>query len=150
MPLLLQASTHASADLPGGYGVALVQALLALVAVCILAWTVLRWSAGRGLGALGGGKRIEVIERAHLDARRTLYLVKIGERTYLVGAGETGAPALIAEIPAGELPPAKPGVRFADVLGRARSVAGEGAPKRLGEEAVAEDDQRDPGEVGAE
>ena len=57
--LFLQTSTHAS-DLPGGYGVALVQALLALVAVCILAWTVLRWSAGRGLGALGGGQRIHV------------------------------------------------------------------------------------------
>lgn len=139
--LLLQATSHA-ADLPGGYGVALVQALLALVAVCILAWTVLRWSAGRGLGSLGGGQRIQVIERAHLDARRTLYLVKIGERAYLVGAGETGAPSLLAEIPVSELPPAKPGVRFADVLKR----AGEG--KRLGEEAVQKDDQRDPGEVG--
>jgi flagellar biogenesis protein FliO len=141
MFVLLQASTHAH-DLPGGYGVALVQALLALVAVCILAWTVLRWSAGRGLGALGGGQRIHVIERAHLDARRTLYLVKIGERAFLVGAGETGAPSLLAEIPASELPPAKPGVRFADVLRR----SGEGS-KRLGEEPVAEDDQRDPSEV---
>jgi flagellar biosynthetic protein FliO len=95
--LLLQASTHA-ADVPGGYGVALVQALLALVAVCILAWSVLRWSAGRGLGGLGGGQRIKVLERAHLDARRTLYLVQIGDRTLLVGAGETGAPSLLAEI----------------------------------------------------
>jgi flagellar biosynthetic protein FliO len=112
--LLLQA-TH---DLPGGYGVALLQALLALLAVCILAWTVLRWSAGRGLGSLGGGQRIEVIERAHLDARRTLYLVKIGDRAFLVGAGESGAPSLLAEIPASELPPVKPGVRFADVLRR--------------------------------
>lgn len=115
--LLLQASARA-ADLPGGYGVALVQALLALVAVCILAWSVLRWSAGCGLGGLGGGQRIKVLERAHLDARRTLYLVQIGDRTLLVGAGETGAPSLLAEIAAGELPPAKPGVRFADVLKR--------------------------------
>src|SRR5262245_10281771 len=113
--LFLQAASH---EVPSGYGVALVQALLALVAVCILAWTVLRWSAGRGLGSLGGGKRIEVIERAHLDARRTLYLVKIGDRVFLVGAGESGAPSLLAEIPASELPPAKPGARFADVLAR--------------------------------
>jgi flagellar biosynthetic protein FliO len=143
--LLLQATTHASADLPGGYGVALVQALLALAAVCILAWTVLRWSAGRGLGSLGGGQRIQVIERAHLDARRTLYLVKIGERAFLVGAGDTGAPSLLAEIPARELPPAKPGVRFGDLLARR-------APETSGlrEEAIREDDQRDPGDVREE
>lgn len=119
--LFLQTSAHA-ADLPGGYGVALVQALLALVAVCILAWTVLRWSAGRGLGSLGGGQRIRVIERAHLDARRTLYLVEIGDRVFLVGAGETGAPSLLADMPAAELPPAKPGMRFVDVLKRRSAV----------------------------
>lgn len=115
--LLLQATTT-HADLPGGYGVALVQALLALIAVCILAWIVLRWTAGRGLGALGGGQRVEVLERTHLDARRTLYLVKIGERAFLVGAGEGGAPSLLAEIPVKDLPPAKPAVRFSDVLRR--------------------------------
>jgi flagellar biogenesis protein FliO len=142
--LLLQASTHAS-ELPGGYGVALLQALLALCAVCILAWTVLRWSAGRGLGSLGGGQRIQVIERAHLDARRTLYLVKIGARAFLVGAGDSGAPSLLAEIPASELPPAKPGIRFADVLKRRAAE-----PSGLGEEAVGKDDQRDPGEVREE
>lgn len=125
--LFLQASAHHAADVPGGYGVALVQALLALLAVCILAWTVLRWSAGRGLGGLGGGQRIEILERAHLDARRTLYLVKIGERAYLVGAGDGGAPSLLAEIPASELPPAKP-TRFADVLARARPAPEVAAP----------------------
>ncbi|MFO0684303.1 MAG: flagellar biosynthetic protein FliO [Sandaracinus sp.] len=129
--LLLQATTT-HADLPGGYGVALVQALLALVAVCILAWTVLRWTAGRGLGALGGGQRIEVLERTHLDAKRTLYLVKIGERAFLVGAGDGGAPALLAEIPTKDLPPAKPAVRFADVLRRQRE-----APKPASDDAGA-------------
>ena len=145
MLLLLQTTTSHGADLPGGYGVALAQSLLALVAVCILAWVVLRWSAGRGLGSLGGGQRIRVIERAHLDARRTLYLVQIGERAFLVGAGESGAPSLLAELPASELPPARPGVRFADVLkGRVARA------DRRAEEAVREDDQRDPGEVREE
>lgn len=135
MPLLLQTATH-GADLPGGYGVALVQALLALVAVCILAWTVLRWSAGRGLGSLGGGKRIRVIERAHLDARRTLYLVQIGERVLVVGAGESGAPALLAELAATDLPPVEAGASFADVLGRMRKLdpkpAAPAEPKPVG------------------
>jgi len=39
--MLLQA-TDAAAELPGGYGLALLQALLALGAVCVLAWSVLR------------------------------------------------------------------------------------------------------------
>ena len=93
--LFLQASAH---DVPGGYRVALVQALLALVAVCILAWSVLRWFSGRGLGALGGGQRIQVIERAHLDARRTLYLVRIGDRAFSRRGRRGGrATSLLAE-----------------------------------------------------
>ncbi len=119
--MLLQAATHAS-DLPGGYGVALLQTMLALAAVCILAWTVLRWSSGRGLGGLRGG-RIEILERAHLEPRRTLYLVRIGARTFLVGAGESGPPAVLAEIAESELPAAKPGTSFADVLERARPAS---------------------------
>jgi flagellar biogenesis protein FliO len=117
-PIFLQAAARAS-DLPGGYGVALLQTLLALAAVCILAWTVLRWTSGRGLGGLGGG-RIEILERAHLEPRRMLHLVRIGTRTFLVGTGESGPPSLLAEIPANELPDAKPGTTFADVLKRVR------------------------------
>ncbi len=90
--------------LPGGYGVSLLQTLLALAAVCILAWVVLRWSAKRGFN-LGSG-RIKVLERTPLDGRRALYLVEVGERVLLVGAGEGGAPALLAELDPAELPPA--------------------------------------------
>lgn len=97
MPTLLQSA-------PGGYGVALLQTLLALAAVCILAWVVLRWSARRGLG-IGGRGRVRVIERVPLDARRALYLVEVGERVLLIGAGDGGAPALLAELDPGELPP---------------------------------------------
>lgn len=90
---------------PGGYGVALLQTLLALAAVCILAWVVLRWSARRGLG-LGRPGRVRVLERVPLDGRRSLYLIEIGERVLLIGAGEGGAPALLAELDPSELPPA--------------------------------------------
>jgi flagellar protein FliO/FliZ len=98
MPTLLES------DLPGGYGVALLQTLLALAAVCILAWVVLRWSARRGLGV--GRGRIRVLERVPLEGRRALYLVAIGERVLLIGAGEGGAPSLITELDPAELPPA--------------------------------------------
>lgn len=92
------------ADLPGGYGVALLQTLLALAAVCVLAWVVLRWSARRGLGV--GRGRVRVIEKVPLDGRRSLYLVSIGDRVMLIGAGDGGAPSLIAELDPDELPPA--------------------------------------------
>jgi flagellar protein FliO/FliZ len=112
MPTLLQSA-------PGGYGVALLQTLLALAAVCILAWVVLRWSARRGLGT--GRGRVRVLERVPLDARRALYLVQIGERVLLVGAGEGGAPSLLAELDPSELPPAaEPPAGLADWVQRLR------------------------------
>lgn len=108
--------------LPGGYGVALLQTLLALIAVCILAWVVLRWGAKKGLGLGLGGKRIKVLERVPLDARRALYLVQIGEKVLLIGAGEGAAPAVLTEIDAAKLPPEPeaPKVAFRDILAKLR------------------------------
>ncbi len=110
-----------ASTLPGGYGIALLQTLLALGAVCVLAWVVLRWAARRGVGVGPSRGRIRVIERIPLDPRRALYLVKVGDRILLVGAGEGGAPALLTEVDPSELPPAKApsrGKGFADVLRR--------------------------------
>lgn len=97
MPTLLQA-----AEVPGGYGLALLQTLLALAAVCILAWVVLRWSARRGLGV--SGRRVKVLERVPLDARRALYLVRIGDRVLLIGGGDGASPNVLAELDPDELP----------------------------------------------
>lgn len=109
-------------ELPGGYGIALLQTLLALAAVCVLAWVVLRWGARRGFGTGALGGRVRVLERIALDPRRTLYVVKIGERVLLLGAGDGGSPTLIAEIDPDTLPPEearKPtGEAFRDVLAR--------------------------------
>lgn len=114
---LLQA---AQAELPGGYGAALLQALLALGGVCVLAWVVLRFGARRGFGVGARGGRVTVLERVPLDPRRSLYLVKVGERILLLSAGDGAAPALVAELAEDELPevdvPSK--VRFSDVIGR--------------------------------
>ncbi len=116
MLLLLQS------DAPGGYGVALLQTLFALAAVCILAWVVLRWSARRGLGR--GSGRIRVLERIVLDGRRSLYLVEIGERVLLIGAGDGGAPALLAEMDASELPPApERSASLLDLVSKLRSAS---------------------------
>lgn len=118
--MLLTVLLLLQSGLPGGYGVSLLQTLLALAAVCILAWVVLRWSAKRGLN-LGVG-RIKVLERTPLDGRRALYLVEVGDRVLLVGAGEGGAPALLAELDPAELPPAPEGpTSVADLVARWRA-----------------------------
>lgn len=114
MPVFLQAT-----DLPGGYGIALLQTVLALAAVCVLAWVVLRWSAKRGIG---GGRRVKVLERVPLDARRSLYLVKIGDRVLLLGGGDGAAPSLLAELTEGDLPELEDApATFGAVLGKLRN-----------------------------
>lgn len=84
---------------------ALVQTLLALAAVCVLAWVVLRWASRRGLGIHGGRGRVQVLERTPLEPRRALYLVRIGDRVLLLGAGEGASPTVLAELDPSELPP---------------------------------------------
>jgi len=119
--MLLQA-TDAAAELPGGYGLALLQALLALGAVCVLAWAVLRWAAQRGLGGASSAQRIKVLERVPLDARRTMWLVEVGGRVLLVGGSDGGSMTLLTEVDADALPPVPPKSSFADVLRRAPSA----------------------------
>lgn len=103
------------------YGAALAQTLIALVGVCALAWWVLRWGARRGLGSLGNG-RIEVLDRATLDARSTVFVVRVGRRVLVVGAGPQSVTTL-AELTEDELPPPRPEPRgLAEILlDRARS-----------------------------
>jgi flagellar biosynthetic protein FliO len=87
-----------------GYGAALAQTLITLVAVCALAWWALRWGARRGLGGALGGGRVEVLDRTPLDARSTLFVVRIGKRVLVLGAGPQSVNTL-AELRDDELPP---------------------------------------------
>ncbi|MFW5875515.1 MAG: flagellar biosynthetic protein FliO [Myxococcota bacterium] len=103
MHVVLQGS--GAGDVPGGYGLALLQSLLALGAVCLLAWALLRWLGRRGFGRPPRGSRLRVIERTPLDGQRALYLVQVGDRVWLVGAGEGASPSLVAELDSADLPP---------------------------------------------
>jgi flagellar protein FliO/FliZ len=87
-----------------GYGASLLQALLVLLAISILAWVVLRWVGKRGFGLGFSRGNVKVLERVPLDSRRSLYLVKVGERVLLIGAGEGGAPRVLAKLDPSELP----------------------------------------------
>ena len=79
----------------------LVETFVTLACVCAFAVAVL-WGARRmGVGRATGP--IELRGHLPLDARRSIYLVKVGEQVFVVGVGEGGFSKL-GEIPAAELP----------------------------------------------
>jgi flagellar biogenesis protein FliO len=90
------------------------RAMFALLGVCALAWVLLPLLARRGVfrfaGQLSGGRgaRVRVLERVALSPRRQLYLVQADSRVFLLGAGEAGAPALIAELEPEPVPVPEP------------------------------------------
>jgi flagellar biogenesis protein FliO len=100
----------------------LVETFVTLVAVCGLAFVVLYGARRLGIGRASGP--IELRGHLPLDARRAIYLVKVGDQVFVVGVGEGGFTKL-GEIPASELPAveASPGGAFADVLARAMGRA---------------------------
>ncbi len=117
-----------------GYGVQLLRSVLALAAVCIVAWWVLRWASRRGVG-VSRARNVRVLERVMLDARRSVYLVKVGPRVLLLGGGDQ-ALSVLAELkpdeidvaidavkssePGADVPPAG---RFKQILERLRAGA---------------------------
>ena len=93
---------------PAGY---IVQTFVTLALVCVLAVVVL-WAARRaGVGRATGP--VELVGRLPLEARRSIYLVRVGEIVLVVGAGEGGFTKL-AEVPVSTLQ--------AGVHGEARDV----------------------------
>lgn len=82
---------------PSGYGLYLLQTLLALGAVCALAYVVLRWGAKRLYGIGRPGQQMRLVERLPLDPRRSLYLVEVAGRQLLVGSSENGV-TLLTEV----------------------------------------------------
>lgn len=86
-----------------GYGWAVFETMLTLLGVCLLAVVSLKWLAKRGIGVGVKSTEMAVLDRIPLDARRSLVLVEVRGRTWLLGLGETGAPTLLAELAAGDV-----------------------------------------------
>jgi flagellar biogenesis protein FliO len=108
----------------------LLETFVTLVAVCAIAFVVL-WGARRlGIGRPSGP--LELVGQLPLDARRAIYLVKVGAQVFVIGVGEGGFTKL-GDMPASELPrvEATTGSSFADVLSRALS-RGTGGGKKEG------------------
>ncbi len=75
----------------------LVETFITLAGVCALALVVL-WGARRlGIGRPSGP--IELCGHLPLDARRAIYLIRVGEQMFIVGVGEGGFTKL-GELPA--------------------------------------------------
>jgi flagellar biogenesis protein FliO len=110
----------------------LIETLVTLLGVCALALVVL-WGARRlGIGRPNGP--IELFGHLPLDGRRAIYLIKVGERVFIVGVGEGGF-AKLGELPADELPAGtqRKAPSFAEVLARSlarRPAAGEARSER--------------------
>ena len=81
-----------------GYTAALLQALIALGAISLIAWVVLRAVTAQRFGPTQGLGHVRVLDRIALDARRSLYLVRVGTRVLLLGGGDGAAPSLLAEL----------------------------------------------------
>jgi flagellar protein FliO/FliZ len=109
----------------------LLETFVTLGAVCALAFVVL-WGARRmGVGRPSGP--IELAGHLPLDARRSIYLVKVGAQAYLIGVGEGGFTKL-GEMPAADVPATAPLTQrsFAEVLARATGATGAAGRKREG------------------
>ena len=82
------------------YGSYIVETFVTLLVVCAIAFVVLYGAKRLGMGRTSGA--IELAGQLPLDARRCIYLVKVGGQVLVVGVSEAGFTKL-AEMPEGAL-----------------------------------------------
>jgi flagellar protein FliO/FliZ len=95
-----------------------VQAMVTVLAIVALAVLVLYGGRRLGIGRASGP--LELLGRLPLEARRAVYLVRVGKVVYVVGASEGGLTRL-GEMDADAVPMGGVGAggpSFAEVLGR--------------------------------
>lgn len=89
--------------------------MLMLLAVLALVYLTLHKGLGKLTERSQSGKRMRVVERVGLDARRGLYIVEVDGREMLIGTGEGGPVHLCALGPASHVVP-EPNATFQDAL----------------------------------
>lgn len=97
------------------YGGYIIQTFVTLLAVCAIAFAILYGARRLGIGRPRGP--IALVGQLPLDARRSIYLVKVGEQVMVVGASEAGLTKL-GEIPSTDVPEVPEPRSFAEVLKR--------------------------------
>ena len=98
-----------------------VETLVTLLAIVALAVLVLLGARRAGVGSAAGP--LELVGRLPLDGRRAVYLVRVGDTVYVVGASEAGI-AKLGEVARGSLDLTatqgkSPSDTFREVLNRA-------------------------------
>lgn len=68
----------------------LVQTVLALAFVCGIAYVIFRVILPRLATTYGGNSMIRIVDRAGLEARKTLYVIEVAGKWLLVAASEDG------------------------------------------------------------
>ena len=113
----------------GNYTALLVSSLIVLVLLAAVLWALARWKHGRG-GRLGADVTgmLSVRARLTLEPQRTLYVVTVGEKTLLLGAGEHGI-NLLTDLSMQELPAPAPTLSFAELVRGAWLRKGGGASR---------------------
>ena len=102
-----------------------VETIVTLVGVIALAVLVLYGARRAGMGRAGGP--LELVGRLPLDARRAVYLVRVGRTVFVVGASEAGLNKLgeidDEALELGSGPP--PAASFGEALGRVLGTCGQ-------------------------
>jgi flagellar biogenesis protein FliO len=104
----------------GSYGGYIAETFVTLLLVCVVAVAVLYGARRFGIGRARGP--IELVGQLPIDARRAVYLVRVGKQVLVVGASEAGLSRL-GEVEAASLPLTEErdnGIAFKDVLARLR------------------------------
>jgi flagellar biogenesis protein FliO len=120
------------------YVVETVISLVAIVALSIVLLSALRRA---GVGKANGP--LELVARLPLEGRRAVYLVRVAETIYVLGASDNAMQKL-GELPNGTfLPAAHEPQSFADVLKRAVGIRARGVDSAAGEaKPIAEPEER--------
>ena len=114
------------------YASYIVETFVTLLAVCGIAFVVLYGARRLGVGRPRGP--VQLVGHLPLEARRSVYLVKVGTQVLVVGASEAGLVRL-GEVAPGELAEGDTGTGtasapFADVLAKVLGGRAAGARPR--------------------
>ncbi|QQR90380.1 MAG: flagellar biosynthetic protein FliO [Myxococcales bacterium] len=110
----------------------LLQSLLALAAICLLAWLVLRWISSSFQQRSSGAKHLRVIDSIALGPRSRIYIVQSAQRAWLMGSGVEGQVQMLCELDPADIPQQEqaPSSHFAHALIQAKAKL---SPKKDGQ-----------------
>ncbi len=122
------------------YGSYVLETFVTLLLVCVVAVVVLYGARRFGIGRARGP--IELVGQLPLDARRAIYLVRVGAQVIVVGASEAGL-ARLGEVAESALPKEEKtnGTPFKDVLAKLRGIGGDTSLSRPEKLTVPEPDE---------